>query len=406
MKNANTATEVLYLNSEQESSPFLKGENLVNTVLLSEKKSITFLQEKIFNAILKISFETFPKNQTSLFLGVGTIKRIINLNSNNFDVIYDALDRLNDIQCKSDSPVNSELFRPMEVSFLGGGVHIKLHENIFSLQESSNSFIQLDFKLIDKLKSYSTFKLYEIILLNEENRIRNIIPLDKIYLKLQIEEGKYTSDFNQFNRYVIKPAIAKISLHAPYKVVFQKHKFNTKVNAISFRTVPKSPQDLYASVDIKLAEARLSKIGIPLSIINYLFEKYSLVRILTNMEHVEAINKRNPVRSLNHYVMAAIKENYANVTEKIMIDLVAPVNKEQDYNERKEKVNIDLLEIKNIASKFENTENQQNQIKLKEFEIFLDNVLPFLKQVYEKNKFGSTVVCLAFMLFEKQKPAD
>lgn len=388
------------LNTDQESLHFLKGDELVRTSFFSQNTTTSFLQWKIFNALLQIGLESDRNNRGVFFVKFSTLNRMVKFNSNSVCELRSATLRVNELRFKINKGEISEYFQPITITLVDYGANFTLHQKIYDLQDSSKSFIPLDMSCLSKLKSYYACVLYEIILLGVEKGVTGEMLIQDFIEHLQLNKN-YLDSFKLINSKVIKPAISQINSFTEYEVVLQKHKNGHKVLAVSFGISQKPAYTKYKNADLTLIASRLFEIGIQQEVIDNLLQKYSAMHILGNIDYVLKLNERKSVQNLQGYVLTAIRKNYAQVIDFVKTKIV-----EVKPNEIEAKADTHLLlgaDIRKNIELIENKTDAEKQNLLSTFEIFLDEFLPFLKQSYIKYQFKSKAICLAFVLFQKQE---
>lgn len=390
-------------NTDQESLPFLKGDELVRTSFFSQNTTASFLQWKIFNALLQMGLEADRKNRGNFFVNFSTIKRMVKFNSNSMNVLHSATQNINEFRFKIGEGESSEYLQPVTITLADYGVNFTLHQKIYDLQDVSKSFIPLDMSCLSKLKSYYACVLYEIILLGVEKGVTSEMLIQDFIELLQLNKS-YLDSFKLFNSKVIKPAVSQINSFTDYEVDLLKHKSGKKVLAVSFRVTQKPAYTKYKDADLALAGSRLYAIGFDEDVVDKFLQKYSAMRILGNIDYVLKLNNRKTVENLQGYVLSAIKKNYAQVVDPINDKIIEVKSNQIDKN-----TDTDFLLGADIAKSIEiivNKTEMEKQNLLSNFERFLDEFLPFLKQSYVDYQFKSKAVGVAFAIFEKQGLAN
>ncbi|MDO9232541.1 MAG: hypothetical protein Q8M39_10240 [Sulfuricurvum sp.] len=393
--------KVIFLTEEEINKPLYKGEDIVKTVFTADKENSSFLQQRIFDAFLKVSLGVSIKYRSNLFIYIKTLKRIIKQKSKDNINTINAACSLNKLTFVFNENGKDEVFNPIQVTYDNSGFTFRFDERVFLLHENSVKFILIDFDLI-KSFNFATYKIYEIILLNKDKKYTDVYDLNELYNILNINK-----DLNSYNDYryayrdIIKKSIAKISEVTNFEVSVQKYSgVRNKVTAISFVINKKAPTNNYHSFESISLETKLLEAGLFIESIRELINKFSERRILANYNHILNLNQKKPVDNLPNYIFVAITQNYANVIEPIYDNLVKSINSNVDANIQYE---INLIDVMKLSSEFSNISIQDNDINIKKFENFLINYFPMLLPLYEKNKFRPFVVCLAFRIFENQK---
>lgn len=395
---------VIILSTEQESAPFLKGEELVNAIFCLNNPINTLLERKIFNAFLKIGLEFGMKSEGGLFINFLTLKKIVKLKSNNISSFYSSIKRMNEIQLKSNEFDTTDFIKPIKVNLTEEGVEFEIHKIVFDMQERSKNFIHLDITFGDKLKSFYAFGFYEILLLAGNAGVTRIISIDDLidFLQLDKQSSIYT-EFKELNKHVIKPALKKINELASFDAVLQKHFGGRKVIGISFRITPKPLSERFKNADLSSSRSWMLELGISKDVIDSLFQQYDLTRILGNINHIVKLSKRREIKDLPGYVIVAIKKNYAQVVNPVST-ILADVEPTEVANNAS-LIDMPNLDFEKISEMMENQSQTERQGLISDFERFLDEFLPFLKQNYLKYKFKSHAICVAFSLFQKHNLA-
>lgn len=397
-------SEIIILSSDQESAPFLKGEELVNAVFFSQKPTNSFLERKILNAFLKIGLESGMKSERSLFVYFSTLKKIIKLKSNNTSSFYSAIRSINEIRLKTNDVESTDFIKPVRVNLMDEGVEFEIHKIVFDMQARSKNFIQLDMSFVVKLKSFYASGLYEVILLGVNTGVTSIISIDNLVELLQLnKQSDIYMEFRELNNHVIKPALKKINQLAGIDAVLQKHNGGRKVIGISFRITPKPLSERFKNADLSSARSWMLELGISKDVIDSLFQQYDLTRILGNINHIVELSKRREIKDIPAYVIVAIKKNYAQVVKPVST-ILADVEPTEFLNNAS-LIDMPNLDFEKISEIMENQSQTERQGLISDFERFLDEFLPFLKQNYLKYKFKSHAICVAFSLFQKHNLA-
>lgn len=328
---------------------------------------------------------------------------MVKFNSNSMNVLHSATQNINEFRFKIGEGESSEYLQPVTITLADYGVNFTLHQKIYDLQDVSKSFIPLDMSCLSKLKSYYACVLYEIILLGVEKGVTSEMLIQDFIELLQLNKS-YLDSFKLFNSKVIKPAVSQINSFTDYEVDLLKHKSGKKVLAVSFRVTQKPAYTKYKDADLALAGSRLYAIGFDEDVVDKFLQKYSAMRILGNIDYVLKLNNRKTVENLQGYVLSAIKKNYAQVVDPINDKIIEVKSNQIDKN-----TDTDFLLGADIAKSIEiivNKTEMEKQNLLSNFERFLDEFLPFLKQSYVDYQFKSKAVGVAFAIFEKQGLAN
>lgn len=400
MNNLSIESKLISFTDEEINKPLYKGEVLVKTVFNADKENSSSLQQRIFDAFLKVSLGVSIKYRSDLFIHISKLLRIIKNKSTSKITIVNAACSLNKLTFVFNENGDNELFNPIQVRFENSGFSFSFDERVFLLNESSIKFILLDFNLM-KSFNFATYKIYEIILLNQDNKQTEVYELNKFYEILNINKDSYNSaEYKFIYKHIIKKSIAKISKVTNLEILVQKHTaIRNKVMAISF-IINKRPLNNYHSFESTSLEEKLLKAGLAIEKIRELINKFSERRILENYHHILKINQRKAVDNLPGYIIVAITQNYAQVIEPLYDDLVKSIDKNVDVNIQNE---VNLIDVMKLSSELSNINILDNYKNIKKFENFLINDFPMLLSIYEKNRFKSFVVCLAFRIFENQK---
>ncbi len=259
---------------------------------------------------------------------------------------------------------------------------------------------------LSKLRGYYACVLYEIILLALEKSVTDLMLVEDFFRFLQLDKKKdsYLDSFKYLNSKFIKPAVNSINVYSDYDVVLEKHRSGNRVFAISFRVTQKPAYTKYKNADLALAGFRLFEIGIAQDVIDKFLKEYSVMRILGNIDYVLKVNKRKKIDNLQGYVLTAIKKNYAQVIDFVKDKIVKVEPSSIDRNTYTH--SLYEANIKRYADIIENKTDTEKQNVISNFESFLEEFLPFLKESYVKYQFKSIAIGLAFAVFEKQGLAN
>lgn len=136
-------------------------------------------------------------------------------------------------------------FSTLRINEGSGKVAIKFHEDmmpyLLELSKRKEYFTHYELEYILPMRSQYAIQLYEILKSYQKNRFEWFFDVDE--LKKQLDCEKY-SNFYDFRRWVIEPAVAEINKFTDIKIAWDTEKEGKKVSRVIFYMVKKQKDEL------------------------------------------------------------------------------------------------------------------------------------------------------------------
>lgn len=404
--------------AEEYSSVFQKAAEATEIAITVGRLSL--LQKKILNVFLKYAKPNLmDREEHSITLK--ELIRVLEFDSNDYNPILSAIEQLPKVTVVwnylgKDHKVTKDFGAGgilSQVELIRGVISYSYPMRIRQMLHAPKKFSVIDIKLQNEFSSSYSLTLYEI--LEKYRGLTDMFPVEKFKDVLGIDANNVTyTEFKNFNRKIIKPAINEINAISDLNVEAHFHKNGRNIVGISFHVTQNKQQSLGLPVPLhynKALHQSLLDIGCTEKQADSILASYPEDYIRGNLEVVVERFKAGQIRSRSGpvpYLIKALAEDFR--PREIPLE-----RKQKELAKRDEDWKRTLERFELLKSGYSNDRMQQarqlfqaqsEDVKVmlnEDFIAHIQKTSPIILQQYRKSGLKSGIVKTTFYQFIGEK---